>query len=65
MKQVMKSLKHNGIYVPPYNLKGFGVKIQGQPIKLTQKTEPMAMAWSRRFLSTTIPPPDKVVQVTC
>jgi DNA topoisomerase-1 len=60
MKHVMKSLKHNGIYVPPYDLKGFGVKIQGQPIKLTQKTEPMAMAWSRRFLSTTIPPPDKV-----
>ena len=60
MKHVMKSLKHNGIYVPPYDLKGFGVKIQGQPIKLTQKTEPMAMAWSRRFLSTTIPSPDKV-----
>jgi DNA topoisomerase I len=60
MKHVMKSLKHNGIYVPPYDLKGFGVKIQGQPIKLTQKTEPMAMAWSRRVLSTTIPPPDKI-----
>jgi DNA topoisomerase-1 len=60
MKHVMKSLKHNGIYVPPYDLKGFSIKIQGQPIKLTQKTEPMAMAWSRRFLSTTIPPPDKV-----
>ena len=60
MKHIMKSLKHNGIYVPPYDLKGFSVKIQGQPIKLTQKTEPMAMAWSRRILSTTIPPPDKV-----
>jgi DNA topoisomerase I len=60
MKHVMKSLKHNGIYVPPYDLKGFSIKIQGQPIKLTQKTEPMAMAWSRRILSTTIPPPDRV-----
>ncbi len=60
MKHVMKSLKHNGIFVPPYDLKGFSVKIQGQTIKLTEKTEPMAMAWSRRVLSTTIPPPDKV-----
>ncbi len=60
MKHVMKSLKHNGIFVPPYDLKGFSVKIQGQTIKLTNKTEPMAMAWSRRVLSTTIPPPDKV-----
>jgi len=60
MKHVMKSLKHNGIFVPPYDLKGFSVKIQGQTIKLTEKTEPMAMAWSRRVLSTTIPPPDEV-----
>jgi DNA topoisomerase I len=59
-KHVMKSLKHNGIYVPPYDFKGFSIKIQGQPIKLTQKSEPMAMAWSRRVLSTTIPAPDKV-----
>ena len=60
MKHVMKSLKHNGIFVPPYDLKGFGVRIQGQSVKLTEKSEPMAMAWSRRVLSTTIPPPDKV-----
>src|SRR4030066_875907 len=60
MKHVMKSLKHNGIFVPPYDLKGFNVKIQGQTIKLTEKSEPMAMAWSRRVLSTTISPPDKV-----
>ena len=60
MKHVMKSLKHNGIFVPPYDLKGFSVKIQGQSVKLTEKSEPMAMAWSRRVLSTTIPPPDKV-----
>ena len=37
MKHVMKSLKHNGIYVPPYDLKGFTIKIQGQTIKLTEK----------------------------
>ncbi|MGE5187822.1 MAG: hypothetical protein ACM3JE_02220 [Betaproteobacteria bacterium] len=60
MKHVMKSLKHNGVYVPPYDYKGFTVKIQGQPIKLTEKTEPMAVAWTRRILSTTISPPDKV-----
>ncbi|MGD6853404.1 MAG: DNA topoisomerase I [Candidatus Bathyarchaeia archaeon] len=56
----MKSLKHNGIFVPPYDLKGFTVKIAGQPIKLTEKSEPMAVAWTRRVLSTTIPAPDKV-----
>jgi DNA topoisomerase I len=60
MKHVMKSLKHNGIYVPPYDLKGFVVKIQGQPVKLTEKSEPMAVAWVRRCLSTTIPAPDNV-----
>jgi DNA topoisomerase I len=60
MKHVMKSLKHNGIFVPPYDLKGFSVRIQGQAMKLTEKSEPMAMAWSRRVLSTTIPPPDPV-----
>ena len=38
MKHVMKSLKHNGIYVPPYDLKGFNIKIQGQSIKLTEKS---------------------------
>ncbi|MDR1992615.1 MAG: hypothetical protein LBQ98_03825 [Nitrososphaerota archaeon] len=60
MKHVMKSLKHNGIYVPPYDLKGFSIKIAGQQIRLTEKSEPMAVAWSRRILSVTIPPPDKV-----
>ncbi len=60
MKHVMKSLKHNGIFVPPYDLKGFTVKIAGQPIKLSEKSEPMAVAWTRRVLSTTIPAPDKV-----
>ncbi|MCL2642498.1 MAG: DNA topoisomerase I [Candidatus Bathyarchaeota archaeon] len=56
----MKSLKHNGIYVPPYDLKGFNIKIQGQTITLTDRSEPMAVAWVRRVLSTTIAPPDQV-----
>jgi DNA topoisomerase-1 len=56
----MKSLKHNGIYVPPYDLKNFVIKIQGQKVKLTEKSEPMAVAWVRRTLSTTIAPPDQV-----
>jgi len=56
----MKSLKHNGVYVPPYDLKGFSIKISGHPIKLTAKSEPMAVAWVRRILSTTVPPPDNV-----
>lgn len=60
MKHVMKSLKHNGIYVPPYDLKGFSIKLAGQKVKLTSKSEPMAVAWVRRTLSTTIPAPDKV-----
>ena len=60
MKHVMKSLKHNGIYVPPYDYKGFDVKVQGQTVQLTEKTEPMAVAWMRRILSVTLAPPDPV-----
>jgi DNA topoisomerase-1 len=56
----MESLKHNGIYVPPYDCKGFKIKIQGQTIILTEKSEPMAVAWVRRILSTTMSPPDQV-----
>jgi DNA topoisomerase I len=60
LKHVMKSLVHNGIFVPPYDYKGFSIKIQGRPIKLSEKTEPMAIAWTRRNLSTTISSPDSV-----
>ena len=56
MKHVMKSLKHNGIFVPPYDYKGFSVKIQGQTVKLTPKSEQMAVAWTRKALSTVSPP---------
>lgn len=56
MKHVMKSLKHNGIFVPPYDYKGFSVKIQDQTLKLTPKSEQMAVAWIRKALSTVSPP---------
>ena len=59
MKHVMKSLKHNGIFVPYYDYKGFSIKINGQPIKLTPKSEQMAVAWIRKTLST-VSPPDSV-----
>ncbi len=59
MKHVLKSLKHNGIYVPKYELKGFKVKIQGQTIPLTVKSEQMAVAWIRKRQSA-LSPPDKV-----
>src|SRR3990170_6012534 len=59
MKHVMKSLKHNGIYVPQYETKKFNIKIQGQTIPLTAKSEQMAIAWIRKRQST-VSPPDKV-----
>src|SRR4030065_1882120 len=59
MKHVLKSLKHNGIFVPPYELKGFKIKIQGQTISLTVKSEQMAVAWIRKRQSV-LSPPDKV-----
>ena len=59
MKYEMKSLKHNGIYVPPYDYKGFSIRIQGQMVKLKSKTEQMALAWIRKTQSLTNPP-DKV-----
>ena len=59
MKHVMKSLKHNGIFVPIYDYKGFNIKINGQTLKLTPKSEQMAVAWVRKTLST-VSPPDNV-----
>jgi DNA topoisomerase-1 len=59
MKYCMKSLAHNGIYVPQYDYQGFSVKIQGQPVKLGPKTEQMAVFWIRKRQSLTSPP-DKV-----
>ncbi len=56
MKHLMKSLKHNGIFVPKYTPLGFSVKIQGQTIKLTPKSEQMAVAWVRKRQSAASPP---------
>ncbi|HVO36994.1 MAG TPA: hypothetical protein VMT01_02360 [Candidatus Acidoferrum sp.] len=56
MKYQMQSLKHNGIYVPPYDYKGFSVKIQGTPVKLSPKTEQMAIFWVKKEQSKTTPP---------
>jgi DNA topoisomerase-1 len=61
MKQNMKSLKHNGIYVPSYEPKGFTVKIQGHSVKLTPKSEQMAIAWIRKKQSV-LSPPDEVFE---
>jgi len=52
----MKSLKHNGIYVPTYEYEGLSVKVQGQTFKLSPETEQMAIAWARKKLSVTSPP---------
>jgi DNA topoisomerase-1 len=59
MRHVLKSLKHNGIFVPQYELKGFRVKIQERTIPLTVKSEQMAVAWIRKRQST-LSPPDKL-----
>ncbi len=59
MKHVLKSLKHNGVYVPQYDYKDFSVKIQGHTVKLTPKSEQMAIAWIRKRQSA-LSPPDKV-----
>jgi DNA topoisomerase-1 len=56
MKYIMKSLRHNGVYVPPCESQGLTVKIQGKTLKLTSKTEQMALAWVRKEQSQTTPP---------
>ena len=56
MKYEMKSLKHNGIYVPQYDYKGFSVKVQGATIKLSSKTEQMAVFWVKKEQSKLTPP---------
>jgi len=61
MKHVLKSLAHNGIHVPQYDYKRFSIKIQGHTIKLTPKSEQMAIAWIKKTQSA-VSPPDKVFQ---
>ncbi len=55
MKSELKSLKHNGIYVPPCEYKGFSIKIKGQTVKLSPKSEQMAIAWVKKLQSATPP----------
>jgi DNA topoisomerase-1 len=59
MKHVLKRLAHNGIYFPQYDYKGFSVKIQGHTIKLTPKSEQMAIAGIKKTQSA-LSKPDKV-----
>ena len=59
MKQVMKSLKHNGIYVPEYDPKDLASQFKEQTITLSPKSEQMAIAWIRKRQSAASPP-DKV-----
>jgi DNA topoisomerase-1 len=61
MKQVMKSLKHNGIYVPAYDYKCFSIKIQGRSVKLTPKSEQMSIRWIQKKKSV-LSPPDEVFE---
>jgi DNA topoisomerase I len=55
-KHVMKMLKHNGIFVPQYEPKGFSLRIRETPIKLNSKSEQMAVAWIRKRQAANSPP---------
>lgn len=59
MPYEIRSLKHEGIYVPVYDYKGFSITIQGRALKLGPKSEQMALAWVKKAQSTASPP-DKV-----
>jgi DNA topoisomerase-1 len=59
MKHVLKTLRHNGIFVPQYEFKCFNIKIGSNTLKLTAKSEQMAVAWIRKRQSA-ISPPDKI-----
>ena len=58
MKHNLKSLQHNGVYVAPYDYKGFTIKIEEHAIKLKPKSEQMAIALIKKEQSAA--PPDKV-----
>lgn len=61
MKQVLKSLRHNGIYVPVYEFKKFSINIMGKKIALSPMSEQMAIAWIRKKQSV-LSPPDVVYE---
>ena len=52
----MKTLAHNGIQVPKYDYRGFNVGIEGKFVRLSPKTEQMAVFWIRKRQSLTSPP---------
>ncbi len=54
----MKTLWHNGVYVPQYDYKGLSIKIKGKTVPLSPKTEQMALAFVKKMQSAS--PPDKV-----
>jgi DNA topoisomerase I len=45
----MKSMLHNGIIIPKYEPRGFGIKFKGRIIKLNPEQEEMAVAWVRKL----------------
>ncbi len=55
-KYVMQSLKHNGIYVPHYEPVGLSINVNQNTVKLTPKTEQMAIFWVKKTQSLTNPP---------
>ncbi|MBS7660147.1 hypothetical protein KEJ28_05670, partial [Candidatus Bathyarchaeota archaeon] len=57
-KHQLKSLWHNGVYVPRYDYKGLSIKVDGHRIKLSPRTEQMAIAFAKKLQSKS--PPDKV-----
>lgn len=45
----MNTLHHNGVIVPPrYKGRGLSVKIKGQPVRLSDEQEEMAVAWAKK-----------------
>lgn len=61
MKQLLKSLRHNGVYVPVYEFKKFCIKIMDNKITLSPISEQMAIAWIRKKQSI-LSPPDAVYE---
>jgi DNA topoisomerase-1 len=58
MKHNLKNLQHKGIYVAPYDHKGFTIKIKKHIVTLKPKSEQMAIALVKKEQSAA--PPDKV-----
>jgi DNA topoisomerase-1 len=61
MKQTLKSLRHNGVYVPVYEFKKFSIKILENKIALSPMSEQMAIAWIRKKQSV-LSPPDSIYE---